>query len=117
MSEPTVIRVKLQRFGPDTASPGFKEYEVPLEPGMSVLNVLNYIYENLDSSIAHYYSCRIGKCLGCDVGVNGETAYACTTLAEGDVTITALPEYITVKDVLIDRDRPKRPAGRKPVIT
>lgn len=117
MSDAKVIKVKLQRFGPDAPSTNFREYDVPLEPGMSVLNVLNYIYENLDPSLAHYYSCRIGKCLGCDVQVNGETAYACTALAEGDLTITALPEYVVVKDVLIDRDRPRRPAGRKPVIT
>ncbi len=116
MSEPRVIKVRLQRFGPDTPSQGFREYEVPLEAGMSVLNVLNYIYENLDSSISHYYSCRIGKCLGCDVGINGETAYACTTLAEADMTITALSGYVMVKDLLIDRDRPRRPAGKKPLI-
>ena len=116
MSESTVINVKIQRFSPDAGAPAFEDYEVPIEPGMSVMNVLTYIYENLDSSISHYTSCRIGKCLGCDMGINGVTNYACTAPVDGDLTITPLPEYVTVKDLLIDRDRPKRPAGKKPVI-
>ena len=111
-----MIKVKLQRFSPDAGPPSLQEYDVPLEPGMSVMNVITYIFENLDTSIAYYPSCRIGKCLGCDVGINGVTDYACTTLAAGDMTITPLPEYVTIKDLLVDRDRPKRPAGRKPVI-
>ncbi|HJO71613.1 MAG TPA: 2Fe-2S iron-sulfur cluster-binding protein [Rhodospirillales bacterium] len=116
MSAPTVINVKVQRYSPDAGAPAFQEYEVPIEPGMSVMNILTYIYENLDSSLSHYTSCRIGKCLGCDVGINGETDYACTTPVRGDLTITPLPEFVPVKDLLIDRDRPKRPAGKKPVI-
>ena len=116
MSEPTTVKVRIQRYSPDGGAPGFKEYDVPFESGMSVMNVLTYIYENLDSSIAHYTSCRIGKCLGCDVGIDGVTHYACTTPVKGDLTITALPEYIAIKDLLIDRNRPKRPAGRKPVV-
>ena len=116
MTEPRTIQVKLQRFSPDGGWPSFQEYTVPLKPGMSVMNVITYIYENLDSSISHYTSCRISKCLGCDVGINGAIDYACTTRAEGDLTITPLPEYVTIKDLLVDRDRPKRAAGRKPVI-
>ena len=115
-SEAKIIKVRLQRFSPDAGRPSFQEYEVPLEPGMSVMNVITYIYENLDSSISYYNSCRIGKCLGCDMGMNGETDYACTTIANGDLTITPLPEYVTIKDLLIDRDRPRRPTGKKPVI-
>ncbi len=116
MTEAKVIKVKLQRFSPDAGPPSFQEYEVPLEPGMSVMNVITYIYENLDTSMSYYNSCRIGKCLGCDMGINGENDYACTTIADGDLTITPLAEYVTIKELLVDRDRPRRPAGRKPVI-
>ncbi|HJL51782.1 MAG TPA: 2Fe-2S iron-sulfur cluster-binding protein [Arenicellales bacterium] len=118
MTQVRKIKVKLQRFDPNISAPDFSEYEVPVEPGSSVMNVLTYIYENIDSSIAYYTSCRIGKCLGCDMGINGTVDYACTTPVpvDDDLTITPLPEYVRVKDVTINRARPKRPTGKKPVI-
>jgi fumarate reductase iron-sulfur subunit len=118
MSEPRTIKVNLQRFDSGGGTAGVESYEVPVEPGSSVMTLLTYIYENLDPSISYYNSCRIGKCLGCDMGINGTVDYACTTPVpvDGELTITPLPEYVTVKDMVIDRDRPKRPAGKKPVI-
>lgn len=105
------INVKVHRFNPRDKNPRsrFQSYRVPLENGMSILNVLNYIYENLDSSLAYYVSCRIGKCTGCHVKVNGKVKLICTTLATQDMTLEPLPHYKVIKDLVVDRAHRKEP--------
>lgn len=108
-----IIKVTVTRFNPRADSaPQRKSYEVPVGPGHSVLNVLNYIYERLDRSLAHYYSCRIGRCTGCDAVINGEVRYSCSTIADGDLTIEALPDYILIKDLVVDKGRTKQTTRR-----
>lgn len=88
LAEEKIIKVKVFRFNPlKDKEPSYKTYEVPLVEGMSVLNVLNYIYENIDGSLSYYYSCRRGSAACCAMMVNGEAVMACATLANGDMTI------------------------------
>jgi succinate dehydrogenase/fumarate reductase-like Fe-S protein len=83
-----VIRVRVMRgYDANAKERIYKEYEVPFTRGMSVLNVLDYIYTHLDHSLSIYYSCRIGRCNACDTVVNGKTAESCTAPCEGDMTI------------------------------
>lgn len=103
MKEET-IKVKVKRYDPDSNQrEHFVSYEVPYQEGMSVLNVLNYIYENIDSSLSFYYSCRIGKCLGCYVTLNGKTRLACTTKATQDMTIEPRKKLKVLKDLVVDQ--------------
>jgi len=78
----------LRKF--DDGSFKFREYEVPFIEGMSVLNVLNYVYENVDSELAYFVSCRIGLCGRCDVIVNGEAVQACNTIVTGDMIVDSM---------------------------
>ena len=69
--------VKLERLNPVTEKePHFDEYQVPIEEGWSILNILAYIYDELDPSVCYYGSCRVGKCVACHVKVNGRTRLA-----------------------------------------
>lgn len=83
----------------------YVEYEVPIEESMSIMNVLNYIYENVDSTIAYYCSCRIGKCRGCLMKINGKVGYACTTPVREDVTLEPVPGREVIRDLVVDLDR------------
>jgi len=42
-----------------------KTYQVPVGEGMTVLDGLHYIKDNLDPSLAWRYSCRMGICGSC----------------------------------------------------
>ncbi|MFQ6111738.1 MAG: 2Fe-2S iron-sulfur cluster-binding protein [Nitrospinota bacterium] len=109
MAETRPIKVRVKRYDPsDGGRARFQSYEVPLEEGMSVLNVLNYIYENLDHSLAHYYSCRTGKCTGCHALVNGKVRLTCTTKAEGDLKLEPMPGYRVIRDLVVDRSTGER---------
>ena len=108
MSKAKEINVKVFRFNPKKdAKPYYKEYKVPLVKGSSVLNILSYIYENLDSSLAFYYSCHIGKCNGCLVKVNGKVVQACTAIVEGDIVVEPYDRYEVIKDLVVDFSKPR----------
>lgn len=97
--------LKVFRFDPSIDSePYYREYEVPVTPGMSVLQGLHYIRENIES-ISYEYSCRATSCGLCGMAVNGTPCFACCTpLEEGKkYTINPLDRYPVVKDLIIDR--------------
>jgi succinate dehydrogenase/fumarate reductase iron-sulfur protein len=97
------IKVKMFKFDPAVENePHYKVYEVPLTEGMSVLDVLDYIYENIDSSIAYYdhAACRHGLCSGCIVVVNGKTCLACQTPVSGDITIEPPSKFKVIRDLV-----------------
>ena len=107
--------VKLERYNPDAdKEPYYDNFQVPIEEGWSLLNVLAYIYEELDHSVGYYGSCRGGKCVACHVKVNGKTRLACTEIAgREDMTIEPLPSVrdTFIRDVVLDWSQ-IRPAGR-----
>jgi len=97
------IQVKVSRFDPSKDNkPYYVTYEVPIVERMTVLGVLNYIYEELDSSLAYYYSCRTGYCGGCILLVNGKLVKACKCLIRGNVTVEPLPKLKVIRDLLTE---------------
>ena len=83
-----VITAKVYRFNPNRDhNARFETYEIPYKEGLSVMNVIQYIYENLDSTLSHYYSCRIGRCGGCHIFVNGRAVQSCCTRASEEMVI------------------------------
>ena len=97
------ISVRCSRFDPSRdVEPRFQEYVVPLVFGMSVMNVLDYIYENLDASIAYYSNCHRGICGRCAMLVNGEQRLACAELVTGDLMLEPLPGRAVVRDLVVE---------------
>jgi fumarate reductase iron-sulfur subunit len=97
------IKVEIERYDPETGKSWRQRYEVPLQPGWSVLNVLTWIYENIDPTLGYYYSCRIGKCNGCNCIVNGKKKLTCNTLADGDMILEPLADFEMFKDLIPNR--------------
>jgi succinate dehydrogenase / fumarate reductase, iron-sulfur subunit len=97
--------VKVFRTDPkDASKTRFDTFLVPYEKGQSILGVLKYIYETFDSSLAFYDSCRIGKCTGCHLKVNGKTRLSCTTVTNGgDLVLEPIPGYPIIRDLVVDR--------------
>jgi succinate dehydrogenase/fumarate reductase iron-sulfur protein len=98
-----VALVRCFRFDPSVdGDPRYQEYEVPIEFGMSVMNVLDYIYENLDGSLAYYSNCQRGICGRCAMLVEARRALACTEMVTGDVTLEPLPGRRVVRDLVVE---------------
>jgi len=101
------INVKISRFDPKKdKNPTMVDYQVPLREGMSVMNVLNYIYENHDSALAYDMSCRIGLCSACMMRINGKNCMACNTVVKGNITVEPTPGQSVIKDLVVEtKDR------------
>ena len=100
-------RVKIYRYDP---SQDRKERydtleDIPYE-GYTILNVLDYIFKERDTSIAYRGAlCTKGFCGGCSVMVNGKPVMACHTLAEKEMTIEPHPSFKIIKDLVCDWEK------------
>ena len=102
-----VIKVKIYRSPSGDEEDGakrgeYKTYDVPYVERMSIMNVLDYVQQNHDRSLAFYKSCRIGKCTGCIVEVDGKGKLACTTLAKDGMQIGPAAKRELIRDLVID---------------
>ena len=98
----TISRVKITIKRGDSLQSRYETYEVPLQEKMSVFNALEYIISYLDPGLAFYTSCKIGKCMGCTMMVDGKRRLACTTIVEGDLTLDPDSRYPVVRDLVVD---------------
>ncbi len=100
------IKATVYRSEPsDAEGSEFQTYEVPWEPSMSVMNVLDYIYQNLDSTIAYYdhAGCSLGICGKCTGKINGKPGLFCQTIAEGDILLEPLSKENVLKDLVVKK--------------
>jgi succinate dehydrogenase/fumarate reductase iron-sulfur protein len=95
----------IQRFQPETMNaPILQEYQIPLGQGFTVLDGLNYIYENLDSSLAFRASCLAGLCMVCLIQINGRIQCPCKTLMAKEMKLAPLPNKKVIRDLVVDLD-------------
>jgi succinate dehydrogenase / fumarate reductase, iron-sulfur subunit len=76
------LQVKIYRFDPSIDTDGhFDSFEVPALPHWTVMDALDYVSENFDSSIAYFKhgACDHGICGRCSLNVNGKVRLACST--------------------------------------
>lgn len=96
-------RLKIWR-GLDALAGHFETYEVPFEPGQSVLDGLRWIRTHHDPTLAIRYSCiNANACKECMVEIDGATLYACTErLQPRDMTVRPLSNKALVRDLVTE---------------
>ncbi|MFH0889023.1 MAG: succinate dehydrogenase iron-sulfur subunit [Planctomycetota bacterium] len=105
-----MIEFKVFRFNPEKDKTSrFDNFQVPWEKGMTVLEGLLYIFDNLDASLSFRSSCRAAVCGSCAMHINGKYRLACNTLIEslvkskdGIITIRPLAHLPVYKDLVVD---------------
>lgn len=100
------VKVTVSRFDPAAdGRPYYQTYEVPVVEGSSVLDVLDYIYENLDPSLAYYdhAACHQGVCRRCTLLVDGKASLMCQTLVADDITLEPPAKFEVVRDLVYKR--------------
>ena len=80
----------------------FTTYEAVPYREQSVLDVLQYIYEELDPTLAFRGPCKSNCCKGCTVKINGKPGLACEKRAEAEMTIEPLSKFKLIKDLVVD---------------
>jgi fumarate reductase iron-sulfur subunit len=72
------VTLEVTRYSPETDEhPHFQSYQVPYEPDWVVLDALNYLKDEVDTTLSYRWSCRMGVCGSCGMMVNGVPALTC----------------------------------------
>jgi succinate dehydrogenase/fumarate reductase-like Fe-S protein len=99
----TIATLVIRRGAP--GEPAREEsWDVPFEPGQSVLDALRWIRAQRDPTLAIRYSCtNANSCKECMVRIEGRTVYACIErLREGATRIAPLPNKALVRDLVTE---------------
>ncbi len=101
------IQFHVTRYNPETDSrPYIQTYAVQVGDGMTVLDGLHWIKENLDPTLVWRYSCRMGICGSCGMLINGSPTLACNTqilhLSQSAITVGPLPNFEIIRDLVPD---------------
>ncbi|WP_010277695.1 2Fe-2S iron-sulfur cluster-binding protein [Paenibacillus senegalensis] len=97
---PRIITCQLARKEPDKTDYHMQTYEVKYREGMTVLDLMRTVADEIDGSFAFYdHACKRGFCGSCLVKLNGRNSLSCRTLVPGDDNVLVLePAMPTTKD-------------------
>jgi fumarate reductase iron-sulfur subunit len=99
------IRAKILRFDPkQDQKPEFQEYHVPFTTGMSAMDILDYIYQNMDGGLAYYdhAACALGVCAKCVCKINGKLGLLCQTIVTGDIVLEVVAQGTVIRDLVVE---------------
>ena len=106
MSEVKIVKFVVRRWDPEGERFFTSIYEVPVRKGMTLLDALLYIKENLDETLAFRYSCRMGICGSCAVRVNGKPMPVCNVqvldLGTDTVVLEPLANLPPIRDLVVE---------------
>ena len=119
------MRLRVAR-GSGSEGTSYRVYDVPDKPGLTVLDALLYVHDDLDDTLAFRYSCRGAVCGSCGMLINRVPRLACrtqlaslllperlrlvpsVTISEGgfeigkEVIVEPLPNLERQKDLMVD---------------
>jgi succinate dehydrogenase / fumarate reductase, iron-sulfur subunit len=101
------VSFEVFRFSPEADKEShFDKYEVPAREGMTVLDGLLHILDNVDPTLSFRFACREGVCGSCAMFVNGSYRLACQTqlkdLKSDRIVVQPLPNFPIIKDLVVD---------------
>ncbi len=101
------VHFHVRRWDPERGGRAYVDaFAVPAREGMTVLEGLHYIKDNLDATLAWRSSCRMGVCGSCGMLLNGRPALACHTqilhVAGRDLAVAPLPNFDVIRDLVPD---------------
>jgi len=98
-----VAKLKIWR-GLDKVAGRWETYEVPFEPGQTVLDGVRWVRIHYDPSLAIRFSCiNANACKECMIELDGRTVYACTARLEPrEMTLAPLSNKRLVRDLVTE---------------
>lgn len=101
------MQVKVYRYDPLIEAEGrFETFEVPVAVHWTAMDVLDYIVEHLDSTLAYFKhgACDHGICGRCALRVNGKVKLACSAdiSEENALELSPMTDRV-LRDLVIKR--------------
>lgn len=103
------IEIEVLRYRPEQdKEPFFQTYAVPFSDDMSVLQGLQYIKDELDSTLSYRWSCRMAICGSCGMMINGVPNLSCHTFLRefypNRVRVEPLDHFPIERDLVVRVD-------------
>ena len=103
------IEIEVLRYRPEQdKEPFFQTYSVPFSDDMSVLQGLQYIKDELDSTLSYRWSCRMAICGSCGMMINGVPNLSCHTFLRefypNRVRVEPLDHFPIERDLVVRVD-------------
>jgi succinate dehydrogenase / fumarate reductase iron-sulfur subunit len=91
----------------DSAGGEFREYRVPWEEGMVLLDVIHELQATQAGDLAVRWNCKAGKCGSCSAEVNGKPRLMCMTrmsefAAGAPITVAPMKTFPIIRDLVTD---------------
>lgn len=103
-----MVSLHVFRFDPEKdQKPRFETFAFQERSGMTVLEGLIHVQENMDPSLAFRSSCRSALCGSCAMHIGGKYGLACQTqianvASNGSITIRPLNHLRVLRDLVVD---------------
>ena len=99
----SILKVFLGEYGKGD----FKEFRVPIEPGMVVLDVVHRLQASQVQDLSVRWNCKAGKCGSCSAEINGQPRLMCMTRMDifppdEAITISPMRAFPHIKDLVTD---------------
>jgi len=106
MSDTRMVKFEIFRYRPDeNGDEAWQSYEVPCPEDWVVLDALNYIKDEIDPTLSHRWSCRMGVCGSCGMMVNGVPDLACKSFVRDlpqPIRVGPLANFPVVRDLVVE---------------
>ena len=91
----------------DGTSGRFEAFKVPAQESQTILDVVTWIQQNQDPTLAYRFACRVGMCGSCAMMVNGRPRWTCRThvrrvLSDNRLEIAPLRNLPVIRDLAAD---------------
>ena len=101
--------IKVRQYVPESKDFVLQEYHVPNPAGATVLQALQYIYEELDPSLAFRFGCRYNHCGLCGMMINGKPRLACKARLDAADEVAPLAKLPLLRSLVVNRSAYMRP--------
>src|SRR5215470_15538022 len=101
------MKYNFKVFRGDSKGGSLVDYEVEVDEGMVVLDVIHRIQAHQANDLAVRWNCKAGKCGSCSCEINGRPHLSCMTRmnelpADKPVTVTPIKPFPVIKDLVTD---------------
>src|SRR5574339_402731 len=98
---------KLRVWRGDASGGQLRDYDVPWEEGMVLLDVLHVLQATQAGDLAVRWNCKAGKCGSCSAEVNGRPRLMCMTrLSDFEetetITVTPMRTFPVIRDLVTE---------------
>jgi succinate dehydrogenase / fumarate reductase iron-sulfur subunit len=98
---------KLRVWRGDASGGGLRDYDVPWEEGMVLLDVLHVLQATQAGDLAVRWNCKAGKCGSCSAEVNGKPRLMCMTRMSDfepgqPITVAPMRTFPVMRDLVTD---------------